>query len=295
MANNDFYKILGVSEDASDSDIKRAYRELAKKYHPDKHKGDQNAENRFKEISEAYAVLGDSKKRAQYDQMRRYGGGSGNFQNFNFEDLSEMFGGGFRGRRTAGGGGFGDLFSEFFGGRGGFSQRPQKGADISAELTIAFDVAVNGGKQMITVNGQRLSVNIPRGIEDGKKIRLRGQGQSGLASGASGDLIITIHVAPHPTFQRKGGDIYSAVPVNIVQASLGAKVAVQTYDRGTVNLKIPPGTQHGKTLKLAGMGIDLNGRKGDHYVKVELTVPNNLDARSKKALEHFAETAGIPH
>ncbi|MBN1466444.1 J domain-containing protein [candidate division KSB1 bacterium] len=294
MASADFYKILGVNENASASDIKKAYRELAKKYHPDVHKGDSQAENRFKEISEAYAVLSDAKKRAQYDQMRRFGGNtSSHFQNVNFEDLRDLFGGGFKRQRGAGGG-FGSIFSDIFGSAADFSQ-PQKGRDIDAELTISFDVAISGGKQMITVNGRRLSVSIPEGFDDGKKIRLRGQGQPGLAGGAAGDLIITIHVAPHPIFSRKGADIYSTVPVNIVQASLGARVPVQTYDRGTVNLKIPAGIQHGKMLKLSGMGINLNGRRGDHYVQVELTVPKNLNAKAKKALEMFAQTAGIEY
>ncbi|MBN1560565.1 J domain-containing protein [candidate division KSB1 bacterium] len=291
MASNDFYKVLGVAENASESDIKKAYRELAKKYHPDKHKGDPQAENRFKEISEAYAVLGDPKKRAQYDQMRRLGGYDSNFQNVDF-DLRDIFGG-FRQRRSAGGG-FSDLFSDFFG-SAGHSRPAQKGEDISADLTIAFDLAVSGGKQMITINGQRLSVTIPQGVEDGKKIRLRGLGQPGTARGAAGDLIITIHVAPHPIFRRKGADIYSTAAVNIVQASLGAKVPVQTYDRGNVNLKIPAGTQHGKVFKLAGMGIKCNGRRSDHYVEVELIVPKNLNARAQKALEQFAQAAGIEY
>lgn len=302
MANNDYYKILGVSENASESDIKSAYRELAKKYHPDKHKGDPKAEARFKEISEAYATLNDPKKRAQYDQMRRFGGGfgggrSGTYQNINFEDLGDIFGGSFRGRRTAGGGGgFSDLFSEFFGDAGrGFSQQPQKGQDISAELTVPFDVAIKGGKQLINVNGQKLNVTIPAGTEDGKKIRLRGQGQPGMASGASGDLIVTIHVAPHPQFRRKDADIYSTVPLNIVQATLGSKVPVTTYEKGVVNLKIPAGTQHGKKLKLKGMGVNLNGRQGDHYVEVKLTVPEKLNAKAQKTMAQFAKDAGIDY
>jgi molecular chaperone DnaJ len=298
MANTNFYDILGVSENASDSEIKKAYRELAKKYHPDKHKGDASAEARFKEISEAYATLSDSKKRAQYDQMRRFGGGnfSGNYQNVNFEDLGDLFGGSFgsfRGRRTAGGAGLGDLFGDLFGGSQGFQQRPQKGQDISAELTVSFDVAIRGGKQMININGQKLNVNIPAGTESGKKIRLRGQGQPGMSSGSSGDLIITITVAPHSHFRRKGADIYSTVPVNMVQAALGSKVSVNTYDKGAVNLKIPAGTQNGKLFKLRGMGINVNGVQGDHFVDVQLTVPEKLDTKSQKTLADFAKQAGL--
>ncbi len=291
----DFYDILGVSETATESDIKRAYRELAKKYHPDKHKGDANAEARFKEISEAYATLNDPKKRAQYDQMRRFGGGnfSGNFQNFNFEDLGDILGGGFRGRRTAGGGGFADLFGDLFGGSHSYARQPQKGQDVSSDLTIPFDVAVRGGKQMININGQKINVNIPEGTETGKKIRLRGQGRPGMGSGASGDLIISITVAPHPQFKRQGADIYSTVSVNMVQAALGSKVSVQTYDKGAVNLKIPAGTQNGKLFKLRGMGVTIDGVQGDHFVEVHILMPDRLDAKSQKILADFAKQAGL--
>ena len=297
MKNKNYYDILGVSENASDQEIKRAYRDLAKKYHPDKHKGDKRAENRFKEISEAYAVLSNAEKRKQYDNMRRFGG---NFDfsgqpNIDVEDLGSFFKGSFKGRRTAGFGGFGDIFSEFFGGRTGYSPQPQKGQDVAAELTVPFDVAINGGKQIITINGQRLSVKIPAGTEDGKKIRLRGQGKPGVAGGAAGDLIVTIHVAPHPLFTRKGADIYSTVPINMVQAALGSKVRIQTYDKGMVDLKIPAGTQHGKLFKLKGMGINANGRQGDHYVEVQVTIPKNLSGKAKEALKKFADLAGIMH
>lgn len=292
MANKDYYNILGVSESASDQEIKRAYRELAKKYHPDKHQGDKTAEERFKEISEAYAVLSDSKKRAQYDQMRRFGGGGGGFQgDFDFQDLSSIFGGGFRGRRSAGGGGFGDIFSDLFG--GGFSQQPRKGNDITAELTVPFDVAVKGGKQIVEVNGRRLSVNIPAGADEGKKIRLRGQGGAGLAGGPNGDLIIELHIAPHPHFTRKGADLYSVVPINIAQAILGGKARVVTYGKGVVDLKIPAGTQPGKQFRLNGMGIEVNGKQGDHIVKVKLIVPQNLSSKAKAAFEEFAKLAKL--
>lgn len=291
----DYYTILGVSENASEADIKKAYRELAKKYHPDKHKGDKASETRFKEISEAYATLNDPKKRAQYDQMRRFGSGfAGEGQKYNFEDLGNIFSGSFRGRRSAGGG-FSDLFSELFGGSSGFSSQPRKGQDIYADLTVPFDAAVNGGKQAISVHGHTLNVNIPAGAEDGKKIRLRGQGESGVNRGTPGDLIITIHLLPHPYFKRKGADIYSNASLNIVQASLGARIAVQTYDKGMVHLKIPAGTQNGKLFKLKGMGVNIDGHQGDHYVEIKVTIPEQLDAKSRRALEQFAKTAGMDY
>jgi len=291
--NKNYYEILGVPESATESDIKKAYRKLAKESHPDAHKGDKHAENRFKEISEAYAVLKNAEKRKKYDNMRRFGGGSGNYQNMDFEDLGPMFRGGFTGRRSAGFGGLGDIFSEFFGGDVGSSPRAQKGQDISAELTIPFDLAVSGGKHLINVNGQRLSVEIPKGAEENKKIRLRGQGKPGIVGGAAGDLIVTLHIAPHPTFKRKGADIYSTVPVNMVQAALGSKVRVQTYDKGLVDLKIPAGTQNGKLFKLSGLGISAGGRQGDHYVEVKVTIPKHLGGKARDALKKFAELAGI--
>ena len=294
MNNNDFYDILGVSENASDQEIKRAYRNLAKKYHPDTHKGDKAAENRFKEISEAYAVLKDADKRKKYDNMRKYGGGfSGNYQNFDFEDLGPMFRGGFKGQRSAGFGGMSDIFSEFFGGSTGQAPRAHRGQDVSAELTIPFDLAVSGGKQVINVNGQRLSVHIPVGAEENKKIRLRGQGRPGVAGGMAGDLIVTLHVAPHAIFTRKGVDIYSISPINIVQAALGSKVRVQTYNQGLVDLKIPPGTQHGKLFKLKELGINDGKDQGDHYVEVNVVIPKDLNSKAKEALKKFADSMGL--
>ncbi len=301
MANKDYYNILGVSETASDQEIKKAYRELAKKYHPDKHKGDAKAEERFKEISEAYGVLNNPQKRAQYDQMRKYGAfggdfsGGGGYQNVNFEDLSSMFGGGARGKRGAGFGGIGDIFSDLFGGGGGYSARSQKGGDVTADLTIAFDVAISGGKQTIRVNSKRLVVNIPAGVEDGKKIRLTGQGQPGHAGGPPGDLIVTIHVAPHPVFSRKGADIYSTININMVQAALGDKVRVLTYNKGSVDIKIPPGTQSGKKLKLKGMGVHINNQQGDHYVEIHVTIPESLSLKARDYLKKFAAEANLSY
>ena len=294
MGNKTYYDILGVSENSSDSDIKRAYRGLAKKYHPDTHKGDKAAEDRFKEISEAYAVLKDPTKRKKYDNMRRFGGGhSGNSQNFDFEDLGSMFHGGFRGQRSAGAGGFGDVFSDFFGGSAGQSPRSHKGQDISAELTIPFDLAISGGKQVINVNGQRLSVHIPVGAEENKKIRLRGQGKPGIAGGAAGDLIVSLRVAPHAIFTRKGADIYGTASLNIVQAALGSKVRIQTYNKGQIDLKIAAGTQHGKFFKLKELGINDGKRQGDHFVQIEIVIPEDLSSEAKDALKKFADLMGI--
>lgn len=296
MSNKNYYDILGVPESADNPSIKKAYRDLAKKHHPDKHKGDKSSEERFKEISEAYAVLSDPKKKAQYDQMRRFGdvGGnySGNFQNFNMDDLGSIFGKATKGRRGAGSGGLGDIFSELFSGRSESNRSRPQPEDIAAEITVPFDVAVNGGSQILFWEGKQLSVKIPQCLDDGKKIRLRGQGQQGFG-GAAGDLIITVHVAPHSLYERSELDIYSSATIDMVTAALGGKTRIQTYSSGEVELNIPAGTQSGKRFKLKGIGIEHNGRKGDHYVKVMVSIPENLNAKAKSLLQQLAEEIGI--
>ncbi|NIA29531.1 MAG: DnaJ domain-containing protein [Actinobacteria bacterium] len=303
MTNKDYYKILGVSENASSADIKKAYRELAKKYHPDTHPNDKKAEERFKEISEAHGVLGDSKKRKQYDQMRKMGvfKGGRDYSNINFEDLSSMFGNA-RARGHSKGGfsfdSFGDIFSQIFsGGRDaaghGFSNVPAKGRDISAEITIPFEVALNGGKQIVTLSQggklKKLSVKIPAGIDDGKKIKLKGQGEPGIYGGPAGDILLTIKTGKHPLFERKGLDIHSTISINMVQAALGSQVRVQTFNKGTVELKIPAGTQNDKLFKLKGLGANVSDKKGDHYVKIRVAIPNHLSAKAKELLKKFAD------
>ncbi len=300
---DDLYKILGVSENASQEDIKKAYRDLAKKYHPDKYPNNPEYEEKFKKISEAYSVLSDKEKRAKYDQMRRFGGfgpsGAGGYRQqrdygfggFDYEDLGSMFGS----RSRSGSRSFGDIFEDLFGGRtGGFTGRSAaKGQDVTAELSVPFDVAIKGGKQTFSIDSRRLTVNVPAGSEDGKKIRLRGQGYPGPGGGPAGDLILTIRVAPHPLFKRKGNDLYTKARINVVQAMLGTKVQVQTYDRGKVMLKIPEGTQQGKLLKLKGMGPTINGIRGDLYVTIELDIPKNLSSKAKEKLKEFAKQANI--
>ncbi|RPI01079.1 MAG: J domain-containing protein [Calditrichaeota bacterium] len=294
MSEKDFYKILGVSEGADEQEIKKAYRELAKKYHPDKHKGDKRAEERFKDIAEAYSVLSDPKKRAQYDQIRRYGGEfSGNFTNFDASQFSDFFRTS-RGKRSTGSGGAGDLFSEFFGGWGtGERYSAQKGEDITAEITIPFDTAIQGGGQSVFINGKQLSIKIQPMIEEGKKIRLSGQGHSGISGGTAGDLLLTIHVAEHPVYRRNGLDIYSSQAIDMVQAALGCKVRIQTYNQGHVELKVPAGTQPGKRFKLNGMGLSHNGQQGDHVVEIVVTIPQKLSAKAKSLLQQYAQETGL--
>lgn len=308
MSNKDFYKVLDVSENSSEADIKRSYRDLAKKYHPDKHKGDKVAEERFKDISEAYAVLSNPKKRQQYDHLRKYGafnGGGPNSGNMNFDDLGSMFSGA-RTRGQSKGGfsfdGFGDIFSQFFSGAGpgqqaGFSQQPTKGRDIGSQIIVPFDIAAKGGKQVVSfVKGgktQKLSIKIPAGSDDGKIIRLRGQGEAGVRGGQSGDLLLTLQISKHPMFTRKGLDIYSNLNINVFQAILGTKTRIATLDSGTVELKITPGTQQGKLLKLKGLGVKTDAANGDFYAKINIVIPEKLSDSAKKKLVELAKNENI--
>jgi len=292
----DYYQILGVSENADLEEIKRAYRRLAKEYHPDSHPGDKAAEEKFKEIAEAYEVLSDPKRREQYDQMRKFGAfaGGGRFDpgDFNLEDL---FGFNFdwEDRR---GFIFDDIFDKFFGRKSRFTSR---GADLHTEVEIPFELAIHGGKRTFTIiqNGKRrtFTVNIPPGIEDGSKIRLKGQGAQGLNGGPPGDLLVTVKVAKHPFFERKGADIYCEVPINVVQAILGTKIRVKTVDGRKVELMIPPGTQSGTTFRLKGLGVKTERGQGDQYVKVRVEIPTSCTERQKELLRKFAQEGNLKY
>jgi DnaJ-class molecular chaperone len=305
--NKDYYKILGVSENASDEEIKKAYRRLAKEYHPDSRPGDKQAEERFKEIAEAYDVLSDPEKRKKYDQLRKFGAGGfppgGDAGGFPFGDFGNIrFEWGSPGEFTFGGGDFdlGDIFSRFFGGATHARTRTRtvRGQDIHAELVIPFEVAATGGKQTFSISygGRRktFSVRIKPGIEEGEKIRLRGQGSPGIGGGPPGDLILTVHIAPHPVFKREGLDIISKVKLNLAQALLGTKILVDTVQGKKVQLRIPPGSQNGQRFRLKGMGIRTeDGRVGDHYVEIEVVLPEYLNDEQRRLIEEFARISGM--
>lgn len=292
MAGRDYYEILGVKKSATEDEIKKAYRSLAKKHHPDKNKGNKEAENKFKEISEAYAVLSDKEKREQYDRMGREafsgGGGADPFAGFDFGQFTR---GGQRprgGARRTGGGGFTDIFSDLFGG-GGFEERPSRGQDIDAELTIGFRESVLGATMDLTVNGSPIKVKIPEGVAEGQRIRLRGKGTPGSMGGPAGDLNVLIHVQPHPFFERRGDDIYIDLPITVGEAIRGAQVEVPTIN-GPVRARIPPSTQGGQTFRLTGKGVKRkNGTFGDHYYRVLITVPREAPADAIEKIE-----AGYP-
>ncbi|MFZ1948152.1 MAG: molecular chaperone DnaJ [bacterium] len=385
MARKDYYQVLGVGESASADEIKKAYRRLAKKHHPDSNQGDPNAAERFKEINEANEVLSDPKKRKQYDDMRHFAssgyGGGGQYQGFDINDLLGQFAaGGARGgagqgqgaqsftfEDLGGLGSFGDIFSSIFDRGGRFRQQrygPQQGEDLYAEVEVPFEVAVKGGKTVIGVSrndacarcrgtgaepgskvtkcpqcggagmisvsqggfavsrpcprcygrgeivsepcsacagtGQvaaikRLSIKIPKGIDDGAKIRLKGQGQPGSSGGPPGDLIIRVNVLGDRFFRRVGANVYCDVKVNLAQALLGSKIRVRTLADKKALLKIPPGTQPGTTFRLKGLGADVGGNLGDQLVTVNVEIPSKLDAESEKLVARLAESLNLKH
>lgn len=297
----DYYETLGVSRSASPDEIKKAYRNLAKRYHPDRHKGDKAAEEKFKGISEAYDVLGDPKKRQQFDQFGRWthagrpsAPGGGSYRTYTW---------------TSGGAGpdFGDIFSEIFGmggmggggqtaarSRGGagfnpFAQAQQTtrgGEDIHYTMDIDFMEAVNGSSAKISVNRggrtSKLNIKIPAGVKDGQKIRLAGKGIDG------GDLFISLKVRPHENFRREGNDIFIDLPLSITEAILGCKVDVPTL-KGPVSLKVPPGTSSGAKLRLKGQGVSKGKTRGDFYALVKIVLPKKIDNNLKQLAEEMAE------
>ncbi|MEY2900542.1 MAG: hypothetical protein RL247_708 [Actinomycetota bacterium] len=287
----DFYQILGVSKEASDSEIKKTYRSLARKFHPDSNPDNPSAEARFKEISEAYSVLSDSQQRAEYDQIRAMqagrprftaGGGQGGFEDV----FGGMFGGMPRGAQSAD---FGDLFSGLFGGgQGGFSgyREPVKGRDVVSRVTLELPVAIAGTEVTLEgPQGKKLTARIPAGVKDGQKVRLRGKGFPSPDGGKPGDVIITVGVPKHPIFSREGDNLRVEVPITFGEATLGATIEVPTIDGDIVKVKVPAGTPGGKVLRVKGRGVGL----GDLLVELQVAVPSHLSGAAKGHLEKFID------
>ncbi|ACZ29242.1 chaperone DnaJ domain protein [Xylanimonas cellulosilytica DSM 15894] len=305
----DFYAALGVPKDADDAAIKKAYRKLARQHHPDQNQGDAKAESRFKEIGEAYAVLSDAEQRKQYDALRAMAGGGARFQAGGpgggaggFEDIfGAMFSGGApagagQQRFQTGGGGFEDILGQMFGGggAGGFGARragfqtAERGADLAAATTLDFRTAVQGATVELGIDGKKVTTRIPAGVNDGQKLRIRGKGRPGTGGGEAGDLVLTVHVKPHPVFTLSGRDLRATVPVTFVEATLGAQVDVPTLSGETVTLKVPAGTPSGRVLRVKGRGVGTAKGTGDLLVTVQVAVPQKLSKKAKEALEAFA-------
>ena len=300
MEYKDYYKVLGVERNASQPDIKRAYRQLAVQYHPDKNPDDKNAENRFKEINEAYEVLGDSAKRAKYDQL---GSSYNNWERRGHPggfDWSQWTAGAPGGVRVDVGdigdmfGGFSDFFNTIFGGMGaqpqGFSQQIRsKGRDIEKSVSITLTEALSGTTRSYRRNGGEIEVTIPPGANTGLKVRISGKGQEG--RGGPGDLYLVVKVEPDPRFERKGQDLYTDVEVDLYTAVLGGEITVPTLS-GEVVLTITPGSQPGQTFRLKKRGMP-NPRQKDHYgdlyVRLDITLPHKLSKKEKQLFKELSD------
>lgn len=296
---HDYYAELGIANTASPSEIKKAYRKLAQKHHPDANQGDPKAEERFKKISQAYDVLSDSKTKDEYDRIRQmvaaggFRGGRGDPQGFRGGgggqrvrvDFGDMFSGGV----------FDDLFGGGFGGGGGGGgfRVPQKGADLETEATLNFEEALEGAQLDLVVNEfggpKRVKARIPAGVADGSRIRLPGKGEIGTGGGPYGDLYVRVKVSPHKLFGRKNKDVTLTLPISFVEAALGAQVDVPTLNGSPVKLKIPAGTSSGKTFRVRGKGGSAETNKGDLLVTVQVAVPTKLSSEAKALVEQLRE------
>ncbi|MGC5614994.1 DnaJ C-terminal domain-containing protein [Georgenia sp. Z1491] len=305
----DFYQVLGVSKDADADTIKKAYRKLARTHHPDQNPGDAKAEETFKKVGEAYAVLSDPKERSEYDALRAMAGGRPRFSGgpaggagaSGFEDVfSSGFGAGGRGQGYASAQdapGFDDILSSMFGSAApsgfGSRRRAQRGQDVLATTTLPFRQAVDGSTVELTVDGRAVTTRIPPGVRDGQKIKIPGKGRPGSGGAPAGDLIITVEVTPHPVFTLDGANLRLTVPVTFDEAALGATVEIPTLDGESVRLKVPAGTPSGRTLRVRKHGVKrAKGVPGDLLVTVNVVVPSRLSAAARKAVEDFAAANG---
>jgi len=318
----DYYAALGVTKSSTEKEIKQAFRKLARKHHPDVNPGDKAAESKFKEINEAYEVLGDSAKRKKYDELganwRAYeqaeraggpnpfagqwnanmGGGQGGFRTMTPEEMEEMFG-----DQNP----FSDFFTTFFGGgfgqrestarggtRGRSRQRP--GRDVEHEIDLSLEDAFHGTTRRLSLkhdgHARTVDVRIPPGVGDGSRVRISGEGESGTGGAASGDLYLRVRLAPHPLFERKGRDVYVKVPLPVTTAVLGGEVEVPTISGKPVRLKIPALTQNGQVFRLKGYGMPAVGKseeKGDAYARVEILLPSQLTPEERTHYEALAK------
>ncbi len=308
MEYRDYYKILGVEKGATEKDIKQAYRKLARKYHPDVNPNNKTAQEKFKEINEAYQVLSDADKRKKYDtlgsQWQQYeqyqraggqgpfqwggGGGGAQYRTVTPEELGELFG-------NLGGGGFSDFFQTFFGGGFGDATRAQtrsrRGQDIEQPIEISLEEAYRGATRLLQKENRRLEIQIPPGVKTGSKIRYAGEGLPGLNGGAAGDLFARVQIAPHAIFERDGDDLRCEIPVQLYTALLGGEVTIPTL-KSQLALKIPAETQAGKTFRLVGQGMPRLNQPtefGDLYAQVRVVLPERLSPAERALFEQLAQ------
>ncbi len=295
MEFKDYYEILGVQPDADDKAIKGAYRKLARKYHPDV-SSDEDAEDKFKAVSEAYHVLKDPEKRAEYDQLRRYrqsGGGQAgprDWQGFRQEGFGQGGGGGEAHFDDAGA--FSDFFESIFGGGGGFGHRagPRAGRDLEVEMPLFLEDTVADTRKQIRVGERPLNVTVPAGTGDNERIRLKGQGAPGADGGPAGDLYLRVRLVPHPLFDVEGHDLIVTVPVAPWEAVLGAKVSVPTLT-GRISLTVPADSQNGRRLRIKGKGLTGKRHTGDLYAVLKVVMPEHQDERSRDLWRQLADQA----
>jgi curved DNA-binding protein len=307
MEYKDYYKVLGVDKKASQQDIKKAYRKLARKLHPDVNPGDKGAEARFKEINEAYEVLSDQEKRVKYDELgssyqqwQRTGGDPRGFDwqqwtarggqpggaRVEYGDLSDLFGGG---------GGFSDFFQSIFGNAGGYTAyeqgpRIRRGRDLEQPIELTLEEAYHGTQRLLQVGDEKLEVKIPAGVDTGSRVRIAGKGEHASRGSPRGDIYLSVTVLPHQVFERKGEDLYCALPLDVYTAVLGGEVAVPSL-KGQVMLRIPPETQGGKRFRLKGLGMpNLKSSKthGDLYADVQILLPPALSNTEKELFTQLA-------
>lgn len=306
MEFRDYYKVLGVEKSATADEIKSAYRKLARKYHPDVNPNDKESETKFKEVSEAYEVLGNPEKRKKYDTLgsnwRQHQQRGGRPEDYNWQqwygaqggaqgqtqyefqgDINDFFQGG-----GGGGGGFSDFFSSIFGG-GRRAAQPARGQDYEATAELTLEEAYNGAQRVLTVNNKTIRISIKPGIADGQKLKLSGKGGSGRSGAPNGDLYITIRIAPHARYERRGDDLYLTVAVDLYEALLGGETEVQTFG-GTIKLRIPAEAQNGTMLRLKGLGMPRYGTKerGDLYAKLDVQLPKKLSDKERSLIRELA-------
>lgn len=317
MEYKDYYKTLGINKTAGQDEIKKAYRKLAAKYHPDVNQDDKTAAQKFKEVSEAYEVLKNPDDRKMYDQMgadwKKYKRSGGSSQDFNWQQWSRQRGANQSQQRTytyQGGPGFeeqfggespfSDFFESFFGGGGrdfgarpGASQRraPVKGRDLKAELDITMEDVYNGTEKSIVINRQRIKIKIPKGIENGKRLKLSGKGEAPPGGGKKGDLYIRLNIKEHPDFRREGDNLYYDLETDLYTAVLGGTADIPAFGE-KVKIKIPPEAQQGMMLRLSGRGLpqfENSARRGNLYVKINIQLPENLTKKEKELFQELAK------